>query len=96
LIYGRLTAEDYEDDVAKDPRIDALRAKMHCVEDPQITLDYHDPSKRTIGNGLTVSLNDGTTLDEVFIDIPVGHKFRRDEVSSQAGCLIIGKTIVAS
>jgi len=53
---------------------------MHCVEDPQITLDYHDPSKRTIGNGLTVTLNDGTKLDEVFIDIPVGHKFRREEV----------------
>ena len=80
MIYGRLTAEDYEDDIAKDPRIDALRAKMHCVEDPQITLDYHDPSKRTIGNGLTVTLNDGTIMDEVFIDIPVGHKFRRDEV----------------
>jgi 2-methylcitrate dehydratase len=80
LIHGRLTAEDYEDDIAKDPRIDELRAKMHCVEDPQITLDYHDPSKRTIGNGLTVTLNDDTKLDEVFIDIPVGHKFRRDEV----------------
>jgi len=80
LIYGRLTAEDYEDNVASDPRIDALRDKISCVEDPQITLDYHDPAKRTIGNGLTVTLNDGITLDEVFIDIPVGHKFRREEV----------------
>jgi 2-methylcitrate dehydratase len=80
LIHGRLTAEDYEDDVAKDPRVDTLRAKMHCVEDPQITLDYHDPSKRTIGNGLTVTLNNGTKLDEVFIDIPVGHRLRREEV----------------
>lgn len=79
MIHGRLTAEDYEDDVARDPRIDALRAKMHCVEDPQITLDYHDPSKRSIGNGLTVTLNDGTVLPEVFIDIPVGHRLRREE-----------------
>ena len=82
LIHGRLIAEDYENDIARDPRIDALRAKMRCVEDPQITLDYHDPSKRTIGNGLTVTLNDGTKLPEVFIDIPVGHKLRREEVYS--------------
>jgi 2-methylcitrate dehydratase len=95
LIYGRLTAEDYEDDIAKDPRIDSLREKIHCVEDPQITLDYHDPSKRTIGNGLTVTLNNGTTMDEVFIDIPVGHKFRRDEVVPlDCFLLISGKTIV--
>jgi len=80
LIHGRLTAEDYEDHVASDPRIDALRDKMYCVEDPQITLDYHDPSKRSIGNGLTVTMNDGTVLDEVFIDIPVGHRLRREEV----------------
>ena len=78
-----MTAEDYEDEVAIDPRIDALRAKIHCVEDPQITLDYHDPSKRSIGNGLTVILNDGTVLPEVFIDIPVGHKLRREEVISR-------------
>ena len=97
LIFGRLTAEDYEDGVAKDARIDALRAKMYCVEDPQITKDYHDPSKRSIGNGLTITLNDGTTLDEVFIDIPVGHRLRREEVYflylHQA--LMTGKTIVA-
>jgi 2-methylcitrate dehydratase PrpD len=90
-----LTAEDYEDDIAKDPRIDALRDKMSCLEDPQITLDYHDPSKRTIGNGLTVTLNDGTKLDEVFIDIPVGHKFRREEVySTYRSGLTAGKTII--
>jgi 2-methylcitrate dehydratase len=75
-----LTAGDYEDVIAKDPRIDALRAKMHCVEDPQITVDYHDPNKRTIGNGLTVTLNDGTVMKEVFIDVPIGHRLRREEV----------------
>ena len=75
-----MTADDYEDDVAKDTRIDVLRSKMYCVEDPQITLDYHDPEKRTIGNGLTVTLNDGTVMNEVFIDVPIGHKLRREEV----------------
>jgi 2-methylcitrate dehydratase len=79
LIFGRLTAADYEDDVARDPRIDALRAKMVCVEDPQFTKDYHDPDKRSIANALTVELNDGTTLDEVVVEYPIGHRRRRDE-----------------
>ncbi|MCY4780314.1 bifunctional 2-methylcitrate dehydratase/aconitate hydratase [Sphingobacterium sp. UT-1RO-CII-1] len=79
LIYGRLTAEDYEDAVAKDPRIDALREKMTCVEDLSFTKDYHDPQKRSIANGLTVKLKDGTTLQEVAVDYPIGHPRRRTE-----------------
>lgn len=79
LLFGRLTAADYEDDVAQDPRIDALRAKTVCVEDPQFTKDYHDPAKRSIANALSVELNDGTTLDEVVVEYPIGHKRRRDE-----------------
>ncbi|WP_287496392.1 bifunctional 2-methylcitrate dehydratase/aconitate hydratase [Pandoraea sp. CB10b_02] len=79
LLFGRLTAADYEDDVAADPRIDALRAKIVCVEDPQFTRDYHDPDKRSIANGLTVTFNDGTTLDEVLVAYPIGHKRRRAE-----------------
>jgi 2-methylcitrate dehydratase len=79
LIFGRLTAADYEDDVAADPRIDALRAKMKCVEDPAFTRDYHDPGKRSIANALTVRLADGTTLDEVVVEFPIGHKRRRAE-----------------
>lgn len=79
LIYGRLTAEDYEDAVAKDPRIDALREKMSCVEDAAFTKDYHDPDKRSIANGLTVKLKDGTTLQEVAVDYPIGHPRRRTE-----------------
>ncbi|KAK4331914.1 putative 2-methylcitrate dehydratase [Rhodotorula toruloides] len=79
LIYGRLTTEDYSDKVAADPRIDALRDKMYCVEDKQFTSDYHSPDKRYISNGLTVTLNDGTVLPEVHIDFPVGHKNRREE-----------------
>ncbi|KLN46372.1 2-methylcitrate dehydratase [Providencia rettgeri] len=79
LIFGRLTAADYEDNIAKDERIDALRAKMHCTEDAQFTRDYHDPEKRSITNGLTITLNDGQVLDEVVIEYPVGHKRRRKE-----------------
>ncbi|QGZ57649.1 bifunctional 2-methylcitrate dehydratase/aconitate hydratase [Paraburkholderia acidiphila] len=78
LIFGRLTAADYEDEVASDPRIDALRAKTVCVEDPQFTKDYHDPDKRSIANALTIALSDGTTLDEVVVEYPIGHKRRRE------------------
>lgn len=77
LIFGRLTAADYEDDVAADPRIDALRERITCVEDPQFTADYHDPSKRSIANALTVELHDGTVLDELVVEYPIGHKRRR-------------------
>jgi 2-methylcitrate dehydratase len=77
LIYGRLTAADYEDSVAQDPRIDALRDKMSCVEDPQFTKNYHDPEKRSIANALTVEFNDGSTFDEVVVEYPIGHKRRR-------------------
>jgi 2-methylcitrate dehydratase len=79
LIFGRLTAADYEDSVAGDPRIDALRDKIFCAEDPQFTRDYHDPEKRSIANALTVELNDGTKLPEVVIEYPIGHRRRRRE-----------------
>jgi len=79
LIFGHLTAADYEDSVAADPRIDVLRAKILCAEDTQFTRDYHDPEKRSIANALTVELTDGTVLDEVAIEYPVGHKRRRTE-----------------
>ncbi|MGC4028976.1 MAG: bifunctional 2-methylcitrate dehydratase/aconitate hydratase [Steroidobacteraceae bacterium] len=79
LIHGRLTAADYEDEVAADPRIDALRAKIQCVEDPAFTADYHDPAKRSIANALTVELEDGRRLEEVVVEYPVGHRRRRAE-----------------
>jgi 2-methylcitrate dehydratase len=79
LIFGRLTAADYEDSVARDPRIDALRDKIRCVEDPQFTKDYLDPEKRSIANGLTVTLRDGTALPEVVVEYPIGHRRRRKE-----------------
>ncbi|MEW6168468.1 MAG: bifunctional 2-methylcitrate dehydratase/aconitate hydratase [Pseudomonadota bacterium] len=79
LIFGRLLARDYEDDVAADPRIDALRARIECVEDPQFTHDYHDPAKRSIANALSVELEDGTRLPEVVVEYPLGHRARRSE-----------------
>jgi 2-methylcitrate dehydratase len=79
LIYGRLTAADYEDDVASDPRIDRLRDKMTCVEDKQFSKDYLDPEKRSIPNALTVEFNDGSVLPEVVVEYPIGHKRRRKE-----------------
>jgi len=78
LIFGRLTAADYEDNIASDSRIDVLRDKMTCVEDKQFTKDYHDPEKRSIANALTLELNDGTVLDEVVVEYPIGHKRRRE------------------
>ena len=78
LIFGRLTAADYEDWIATDPRIDPLRAKMECVEVPGFTRDYHDPEKRSIANSLRVELNDGTVLDET-VEYPIGHRRRREE-----------------
>lgn len=79
VLFGRLTAADYEDSAAADPRIDALRARILCIEDPAFTRDYHDPDKRSIANALTVEFNDGSRLDEVVCEYPVGHKRRRAE-----------------
>jgi 2-methylcitrate dehydratase len=79
MIFGRLTASDYEDQIAHDERIDALRALITCVEDPQFTKDYHDPEKRSIANAMTVTLKDGTVLPEILVEYPIGHKRRRTE-----------------
>jgi len=79
MIFGRLTAADYEDNVAADPRIDKLRDKIICVEDKQFTRDYHDPKKRSIANGITVEFKDGSRLKEVVVEYPIGHKRRRKE-----------------
>ena len=78
LLFGRLTAADYEDGVAADPRIDALRAKMECVEEPTFTADYHDPEKRSIANSLKIEFADGTDL-EATVAYPLGHARRRQE-----------------
>jgi 2-methylcitrate dehydratase len=79
ILFGRLTAEDYEDGVARDPRIDALRDRIECVEDKQFTRDYHDPAKRSIANALTVEFADGKKMKEIVVEYPIGHKRRRKE-----------------
>jgi 2-methylcitrate dehydratase len=79
ILFGRLTAEDYEDAVAIDKRIDALRDKIVCVEDKQFTKDYHDPDKRSIANALTVEFKDGKKMKEIVVEYPIGHKRRRKE-----------------
>jgi 2-methylcitrate dehydratase len=79
LIFGRLEASDYEDDVAADPRIDKLRAKMECVEDKRFSKEYLDADKRSIANGITVEFKDGTKLPEVVVEYPIGHRRRRKE-----------------
>jgi 2-methylcitrate dehydratase len=79
ILFGRLTAGDYEDAVAKDKRIDALRDKIVCREDKRFTKDYHDPAKRSIANALTVEFKDGTKLPEIVCEYPIGHKRRRKE-----------------
>ncbi|KAL2828155.1 MmgE/PrpD family-domain-containing protein [Aspergillus cavernicola] len=85
LAFNRLTAEDYADgsEAATSPLVEDLRQRIRCVEDPKFTLDYHDPSKRTIPNALTVTLKDGTVLEEVVVEAPLGHRLRRDEAKPE-------------
>ena len=79
LLKGNLTALDYEDAVAQDPRIDALRAKMQCIENKQFTQDYLDPSKRSIANALQIFYHDGTHSEKITVEYPIGHRRRRTE-----------------
>src|SRR5438874_3087388 len=79
LIHGRLTAADYEDDIANDPRIDRLRDKMVCVEDKQFSKDYLDPHKRSIANAITIELKAGSKPTECVVEEPIGHRRRRKE-----------------
>ncbi|KAI5288045.1 ATP-binding cassette transporter CGR1 [Ascosphaera acerosa] len=85
LAFGRLTAGDYTDgsEAATSPLVESLRKRISCVEDPQMTRDYHDPALRTIPNALTVMLNDGTVLDEIEVAAPLGHRLRRDEAKPE-------------
>jgi 2-methylcitrate dehydratase len=79
LMKGTLTAGDYEDEVAADPRIDALREKMECVEDKGWTRDYLDPEKRSIANAVQVFFRDGTSTSKVAVEYPIGHRRRRKD-----------------
>ncbi|TVZ75831.1 2-methylcitrate dehydratase [Aeribacillus composti] len=79
LIYGDLTADHYEDEIAQDPRIDALREKMTVVENKQFSKDYLDPDKRSIANAVQIRFKDGTETRQVVREYPIGHRFRRQE-----------------
>jgi len=79
LLMGDLQAEHYEDAVAADPRVDALRERMEVSEDERFTREYLEPDKRAIGNSLQVFFTDGSSTDEVVVDYPVGHRRRREE-----------------
>ena len=79
LLFGRLEASDYEDAVATDPRVDALRAKMQVKENAEFTKDYYDPQKRYIGNAVQVFFKDGSSSARVAVDFPIGHRKRRAE-----------------
>ena len=79
LIFGALTADHYEDTIARDPRVDLLRAKMTCVEDPRYTKEYLDADKRSIANAVQVFFKDGTSTENVAVEYPIGHRRRRAE-----------------
>jgi 2-methylcitrate dehydratase len=79
LLFGRLTAQDYEDEVARDPRVDALRSVMQVRENPTFTQDYYAADKRYIGNAVQVFFKDGTASRRVAVDYPIGHRKRRAE-----------------
>ncbi|GGP14313.1 bifunctional 2-methylcitrate dehydratase/aconitate hydratase [Oceanobacillus neutriphilus] len=83
LLKGNIVAEDYEDDVAKDPRIDELRDKMTVTENKQYSEDYLDPEKRSIANAVQVHFMDGSSTDIVDCEYPLGHRFRREEAFPQ-------------
>ena len=79
LIFGNLTAQHYEDKIAKDPRIDRLRDKMQCVENKQYSKDYLNPSKRSVANAVQVFFKDGSKTEKVEVEYPIGHRRRRGE-----------------
>jgi 2-methylcitrate dehydratase len=79
LLKGNLTAQDYEDAAAADPRIDAIRSKMTCVEKAEYTKDYHDPEKRSIANAIQIFFKDGTSSNNIAVEYPIGHRRRRNE-----------------
>ncbi|MFK8053150.1 MAG: bifunctional 2-methylcitrate dehydratase/aconitate hydratase [Woeseiaceae bacterium] len=79
LLKGDLVAEDYEDDVAADPRVDALREKMHIEEDKRYSAEYHEPEKRSIANAMQIFFKDGSSTDRIEVEYPIGHRRRRGE-----------------
>ena len=89
LVFNRLHATDYTDgsEAATSELVESLRTRITCVEDPSFTANYHDANMRSIPNALKVTLNDGTVIEEVVVEAPLGHKFRREEAKPE----ILGK-----
>lgn len=79
LLFGELTADHYEDKIARDGRIDNLRAKMRVSEKLEFSKDYHDPEKRSIANAIQIFFKDGTSTEQVVVEYPIGHRRRREE-----------------
>jgi 2-methylcitrate dehydratase len=79
LIHGRLTADDYEDNIAENPSVDQLREKMKVTENKQFSIDYMDSEKRAIGNSVQIFFKDGSYTDQILVNYPVGHRRRREE-----------------
>jgi 2-methylcitrate dehydratase len=79
LLKGNLVAEDYEDDVAADPRIDLLRSKMVIEEDKRYRIDYLADDKRSIANAVQIFFEDGSSSEKIEVEYPVGHQRRREE-----------------
>ena len=79
LLKGDLIAEDYEDDIAQDPRIDELRSKMHVVECNRYTKEYLEADKRSIANSLQIFYRDGSSSEIIEVEYPIGHRRRREE-----------------
>lgn len=85
LVFGRLSASDYTDgsEAATSPLVESLRQRITCVEDPLFTQAYHEASLRSIPNALLVTLHDGTLLEEVVVQAPLGHRSRREEAKPE-------------
>jgi len=78
LLTGGLTAADYEDDVAADPRVDELRNKMEVKENKQYSIDYLDAEKRSISNSVQIFFKDGSSTENIVVEYPIGHRRRRE------------------
>jgi 2-methylcitrate dehydratase len=85
LVFNRLEATDYTDggEAATSPLVESLRQRISCEEDPEFTKAYHNPDMRTIPNALTVTLKDGSVLEETVVEAPLGHKLRREEAKPE-------------
>ena len=85
LVFNRLHATDYTDgsEAATSELVESLRTRITCVEDPSFTANYHDANMRSIPNALKVTLNDGTMIEEVVVEAPLGHKLRREEAKPE-------------